>query len=302
MVGEKDLGQNIIFVGGCPRSGTTLLQRMIGAHPAIFSMQEFQFMPHDIVGLRERMHQAIDIGNIDKIATKDSVDAGIRSLVQEIFDRSLSEHRKEKFCEKTPDNALRSKEILEIFPKSKVVLIVRDPREVVNSMKSVRNRYLKRGIRPPRYIRSVAQSIIEINKYFEKIFSANKEDERILLVLYENLVEESEKEAKRICHHIGVDYCDAMIEIGQTSSTYNNADGLWYTKGAMTSQIKKGGVITGKNLLSRRDIRMIEKFVHTYDDISHYNLQCHSPTVIDKVRFQVSALGKLGIFMPKRKP
>ena len=48
---NSDGGSRFIFVGGAPRSGTTLVQNMLDSHPDILGGPEFIHIP-DIINLR----------------------------------------------------------------------------------------------------------------------------------------------------------------------------------------------------------------------------------------------------------
>ncbi|MGB0109821.1 MAG: sulfotransferase, partial [Terriglobales bacterium] len=56
----------LIFVGGSPRSGTTLVQRVLDCHPEIYGGPEFDFVP-PIVDLFQEMRRSIRSGRIDAI-------------------------------------------------------------------------------------------------------------------------------------------------------------------------------------------------------------------------------------------
>jgi hypothetical protein len=52
-----------IFVGGAPRSGTTLVQRILGAHSLVYAGPEFDLVP-EIIRLRNQFIQKIIAGRI----------------------------------------------------------------------------------------------------------------------------------------------------------------------------------------------------------------------------------------------
>ncbi len=102
-----------IFVGGCGRSGTTLLQSIISAHPTIFAF------PNEV----------------DAFTTWTKTTAGYKPVRQDRMYRELiwrtiprSAHR---WCIKRPFNVLHIEEILDYFgPGAKFIHIYRDPRQV----------------------------------------------------------------------------------------------------------------------------------------------------------------------------
>lgn len=118
-----------IFIVAFPRSGTTLLEVTLDAHPALVSMDEQPFLQDALDGLMaagvrypERMAdapgevlQSVRAAYWLRVATKVAVGPG------------------QRLVDKNPLNLLRLPLIARLFPRSKVVLAVRDPRDVLLS-------------------------------------------------------------------------------------------------------------------------------------------------------------------------
>jgi sulfotransferase family protein len=142
-----------VFVAGSARSGTTLLQALIGAHPDIAAPPEMHWflrvwsqrdywgdITDDDVARRVAVETVVlpaglldDAGfDVDRIAEK--VLAGPRTYPS-VLDIALTDfaerHGKSRWSEKTPDQA--PAQVWEAFPDAQVVHIVRDPRDVVAS-------------------------------------------------------------------------------------------------------------------------------------------------------------------------
>lgn len=290
----------MIFAGGCPRSGTTLLQRVIGAHPDVFSDQEFQFLPSHILPLRQTMSESIDAGNINRIVDHEGLDVAFRNFVASIYEKKISETNATYFCEKTPSNALMIPELLGLFPDATFVLILRDPRDVVNSFKGVRQRYLSKSLRPPRFVRSTAASIEELNKYLSASLQAAKSDSRVLTVYYEDLVETPEATVRKICNHTGLSFTPEMLKLDERGANVPSwKNELWYSKKALTSGIKKKGVVTDQNLLTETEKALVA--LHTLDlpELERYDLEKRTPRISERLHWQISQFNKLGILLPR---
>jgi Sulfotransferase family len=67
----SDALKRIVFVGGSPRSGTTLIQQLLNYHPAVYGGPEFDFVP-EIADLFRRMRQSIRSGRIDNFLNEAS--------------------------------------------------------------------------------------------------------------------------------------------------------------------------------------------------------------------------------------
>ncbi len=73
-----------VFVGGCPRSGTTLLQRMLNSHPELVIVNDSHFIP--------RVLQKTDSRSYDAAASGEAV-----PLTDEIVDAIWDYHRFYRF-------------------------------------------------------------------------------------------------------------------------------------------------------------------------------------------------------------
>lgn len=157
--------QKPIFVVGVPRSGTTMLYRLIAQHPDLgwfskidlkeFPTKEylrFAYLRRRIFEVRN-MHYPIDFFNRrffttvetpiemsflwDTVFQKDwecKVSEYNLEILKKTMIKILQKKNKKIFLSKVPKNSIRIMKLKEIFPDSKFIHIVRDPRGVVNSM------------------------------------------------------------------------------------------------------------------------------------------------------------------------
>lgn len=105
-----------IVIGGCARSGTTLLLSILSCHPRIYAIpEETQLLCH---------------GTFEK-------DPICRApLVRELYwllERRRPQVTARRWCEKTPRNALCFTQIQAALPDAKLVHLVRDGRDVCTS-------------------------------------------------------------------------------------------------------------------------------------------------------------------------
>lgn len=296
-------GNGVVFIGGAPRSGTTLMQRIMGCHSEVFAGPEFDFAPTHITRLRDDMRRSIQSGRISKIVDEETLDKAFQSFLCSMFSERLKRNQKSVFCEKTPANALAFEQIGKILPEARFMMMVRDPRDIVNSMKSVRDRFVASGKRPPRFVRSVAASVEEINRFYEAGLAAAKNDSRVLPVYYEDLVEEPEQEVRRICDHVGLAFQQQMVELDSKSYQAPRAEtnSAWYSKAQLEQPIQKGGVVAGKFLLTKREVTLVERFMIDNPTLSRYGLRPGSPSLYERLSWALSLCGKAGVFLPRRR-
>ena len=130
------VGKSPIFIGGSPRSGTTLLRAMVNASRNIVCGPEMRVIPA-LCHLAEQ----IDTGQadileqgygLDRQAMNDRFARAIDTLLAPLHARSGA-----RVAEKTPANILHFARLRRIFPDSPLIGLVRDGRDVVASLLSM---------------------------------------------------------------------------------------------------------------------------------------------------------------------
>lgn len=121
-----------IFIGGAPRSGTTLLRAVINASGKIVCGPEARIVPAlcslaSQIGHSKRGVLTRDYGLAPQ-ALEESFARAIASFLAPLGRGGL------RVAEKTPANALHFEQLRRLFPHSPLVTIIRDPRDVVASL------------------------------------------------------------------------------------------------------------------------------------------------------------------------
>ena len=142
-----------IFVVGFQRSGTTLLQSLIGSHPRIAAPPETYFLFRiarlaDSYGdlendddlrraLHDALHPPVDLfsgSGFDDDAVFERARAKprtMRGLFEAIMEDFAQRHGKQRWSDKTPGQL--GARIHKTFPDAQLVHIIRDPRDVIAS-------------------------------------------------------------------------------------------------------------------------------------------------------------------------
>jgi tetratricopeptide (TPR) repeat protein len=118
-----------IFVVGFPRSGTTLLEQTLDAHPSLVSMDE---QP----ALRKAVDQvaSFDIAYPAQLGKLSAAQLQrIRAQYWKQVDQKIRLHPGQRLVDKNPFNMLRLPLIRRLFPNAQTVLIVRHPCDVLLS-------------------------------------------------------------------------------------------------------------------------------------------------------------------------
>lgn len=117
--------ENPIFVIGCPRSGTTLLFRLLQKHPKVGTLDGEGHI------LWSTYQHPRDRGWSSDRLTGDDIRPGERDFLYAAIQRVAGERR---FLDKTPRNCLRVPYLLELFPGATIVLLKRDGPPTVSSL------------------------------------------------------------------------------------------------------------------------------------------------------------------------
>lgn len=123
----------LIFIGGHPRSGTTLMRAMLDSHQMVRCGEETRTVPR-ILQLRENWY-ATD-NEIHRLAqggvTKSVIDSAIAAFVLETIVRHADPAK--VLCNKDPLALRHGVYLTSIFPKSRWIFMVRDGRAVIHSV------------------------------------------------------------------------------------------------------------------------------------------------------------------------
>ena len=145
-----------VFIGGCPRSGTTLLATVLGAHPQCCPVPEGQFKIESLRGLPRDPQPALALRNLQKALRSPRFHswkaAGERLHVDghdqvaswaELIGRLVAAYAglagkpdATRWIDGTPSNKNYFATLLHLFPEARAIHIVRDGRAVANSVMS----------------------------------------------------------------------------------------------------------------------------------------------------------------------
>jgi LPS sulfotransferase NodH len=136
--------QQLFFVGGAPRSGTTWLQQILDSHPDITCQGEGFFSKELAVPLETMMAQRrkmLDTKNTTlfqhtggyPLPTADDVDHVIGTAILLALRQQSAGRACRAIGEKTPENVFFFPRLKRLFPAAKFIAIARDPRDVLTS-------------------------------------------------------------------------------------------------------------------------------------------------------------------------
>jgi hypothetical protein len=260
-------GRRLIFVGGSPRSGTTLVQNMLDSHPDILGGPEFLHLP-DIMYLRKKLYQSIDKGWIDLICSHEDVDDGIRNQIENFFLPLADKESCAFYSEKTTANVLIFDELMRLFPGAHFVNIISDPRATIASMLKVGQRGDKEGWVTQDFTHSVTAAIEYITSCFDAAFEAESSGScKIITVVYERLVSDPVAETKRLCDFIGIEWSEEMVRPSAKEHIGGKAicNKVWYEEKRFNSDPETRHIDKWKNQLTNTQQILIAAAFREYD-------------------------------------
>jgi hypothetical protein len=214
-VGQEDLGERLIFLISQPRSGSTLLQRLLSGHPAIASLPEPWFMLHLLYASRSGGFATEYNARVASLAIQRFVDSlpngdstyveALRAAALKLYDAALTSSGKQLFLDKTPRYYLVIHELLRTFPQATFLFLVRNPLDVLSSLLDAH----ARGDWTQLARRDLLHDLVTAPAAIGEAMSAV--GGKKLLVRYEDLVEEPERVLGAICETLGVDLDPAML-------------------------------------------------------------------------------------------
>jgi protein-tyrosine sulfotransferase len=207
-------GERFIFVGGAPRSGTTLVQNMLDSHPEIVGGPEFLHLV-DIARLRNTLASSIEKGWIAEFCSIEAMDQAVADLIARLLLPLAERHGARLISEKSPTNILVFKELLELFPRARAIHVVRDPRAVVASMLEVGRKAKSRGVELQPFTRDVRAAVRHVKEcYLAGDCAVAMAPDRVLAVAYERLLADPAAETQRICRFLDLPWTEAMLRPG----------------------------------------------------------------------------------------
>ncbi|XP_064159879.1 protein-tyrosine sulfotransferase 1 isoform X2 [Anguilla rostrata] len=204
-VGGYSKDTPLVFIGGVPRSGTTLMRAMLDAHPAVRCGEETRVIPRVLAMKQMWSRSGREKMRLDEAGVTDEVlDAAMRAFLLEVIVR----HGEPApfLCNKDPF-ALKSLSYLaKIFPRARFVLMIRDGRASVHSM-------ISRKVTIAGFdLGSYRDCLTKWNRAVETMHAQCLEAQgRCLPVHYEQLVLHPERWMRTLLRFLDIPWDDAVL-------------------------------------------------------------------------------------------
>ncbi|XP_037938758.1 protein-tyrosine sulfotransferase isoform X2 [Teleopsis dalmanni] len=196
----------LIFIGGVPRSGTTLMRAMLDAHPDVRCGQETRVIPR-ILQLRSHwMKSEKESLRLQEAGiTKEVLNSAIAQFSLEI----IAKHGEPaaRLCNKDPLTLKMGSYVIELFPNAKFLFMVRDGRATVHSI--ISRKVTITGFDLTSYRQCMQKWNHAIEVMYDQCQDIGKE--RCMMVYYEQLVLHPEEWMRKILKFLDVPWNDSVL-------------------------------------------------------------------------------------------
>jgi hypothetical protein len=218
---EVSVPRHPVFVVGMPRSGTTLLSSLLNAHPDLVVAPETHYFTRCWTGDpitdwadAERMLGRLDQQpGVHDMALSDEEWATIRKqlraleapthgdILRVLLDTYAARSGAPAWGEKTPDHLRHVPEMARQFPEAVFVAIVRDPRDVVLSLRNL-----------PWSSDTLPEQAWTWRRYAARIVRYHEDlDGRFFHLRYEDLITDPEGTLRGVCAFLGMPFRKSML-------------------------------------------------------------------------------------------
>ena len=221
---------NLFFCGGLPKSGTTLLQRILDLHPEISCNSEdnLEFLAQNFLDLHKKYNIILSLlasrtgaekyNKIDK-------DVFLKNFYYLIKDIAINRNEKVKFIGLSDNNFLLKNlvNLSNVFPNSKTILIFRNPIDIALSAWDHNQRLYKKEKSEDHLNIMKINGELNLNKYIihrsklwnkqvkNLLLQIKKLPHKFLVITYEDLCINKKKIIKDIFQHLGCSHNEEIV-------------------------------------------------------------------------------------------
>ncbi len=258
--------ERLVFVVGCPRSGTTWLQLLLFQHPEVAGGQETHVFSNYLRSLDRRWQREAGDPSPRKVGlpvnlTRSQFDRLLRDFAAGVFGSLAStKPGATVLVEKTPNHIYDWELILRLFPDAWFVHVIRDPRSVVCSLRHARQSWGARWA--PEGVIEAAGEWVRAVEHGRQIADAT---DKCKEVFYEDLESRGAETLLDILQWLGLDADRPFVEEALAACRIENLRGgssvtsvPWRLGEEPENFYRKGGSQGWQDELSTRQVRLVE--------------------------------------------
>lgn len=248
-----------IFLVGSPRSGTTMLQSLLAAHPEVISFPESKFFHYllykKFAGKLPGRMEAFFKDEINRpellqgfddsqtVATKVSWFVGV-------LDGLAAEQNKSIWLEKTPEHIYFIEDIQRFLPDAKFIHILRNSMDTIASLHEATSN--SHDLWGPGWDLNHC-----IHRWKEAMLISHKyaKNSNHILVKYEEILDNKVKKLEKLCQFMEIEYDDKMLEFYQEKAAHLSLNLPWHQ--GIDREVKSNKVHKYHKIFNDQEIRYI---------------------------------------------
>lgn len=320
--GAGETSPVLVLVVGVGRSGTSLVQSMLHAHPALVFLPETHFLRKYVAPPLTR--RVLRWGGVDELLRRLEGDAELERAgvpVGELLEPFVRERRSfepvgvyrrllQLYLAGRPaggDSEVagvgdKDPRLLDFLPSlagqlpdARVVHVVRDPRDVLVSR---RNAAWSRGRPDLLHILTYRAQMERGRRWGRCCFG-----DRYLEVRYEDLLREPRTLLGRLCRHVGVDFDPSMMSFGDAARELVSGD-EWQWKKETTEPLKRDNVGNWKGgVMDAGTRRLVERIcIEPFPDLGYEAARAESERIGPLEKARLATLDRLGAWAARAYP
>ncbi|MES2119993.1 MAG: tetratricopeptide repeat protein [Pseudomonadota bacterium] len=222
----------LVFIVGMPRSGSTLVEQILSSHPDVYGAGEVKYLSRSLGQLRDRFPSLPRYPEMAGKMNAAQLDIVAKSYQQQIATGAGDAKR---ITDKLLTNYFFLGLINLLFPKAKVIHTQRDP---VDTCLSGFTKLFKDDM-PHSY------DLGELGRYYGKYRELMEHWEKVLpkgfmtTVVYEDVVADTEKEARRLIEFLGLPWNDKCVDFHKSDRPVKTASVAQVRKPIYKTSVKR---------------------------------------------------------------
>ena len=220
------------FIVGMPRSGSTLVEQILSSHPDVYGAGEVKYLSRALHQLRDRFPSLPKYPQMAEKMTPAQMEIVAKNYLQQL---STGAGNAKRITDKLLTNYFFVGLIHLLFPKAKIIHTRRDP---VDTCLSGFTKLFKDDM-PHSY------DLGELGRYYGKYREVMAHWEKVLpegvlmTVDYENVVADTEKEAKRLIEFLELPWDDKCVDFHKSDRPVKTASVAQVRKPIYSTSVKR---------------------------------------------------------------
>jgi len=196
----------LIFIGGVPRSGTTLMRAMLDAHPDVRCGEETRVIPR-LLSMRTQWEKSQrESKRLEEAGLSgDVLNSAISAFILEIIVRHGPPAP--RLCNKDPFTLKSTNLLTQMFPNAKFLLMIRDGRASVHSM--ITRKVTISGFDLQNFRQCLTKWNQAISNMYTQCIDAG--ETRCMPVFYEKLVLQPSAYVRKILHFLDIPFNESVL-------------------------------------------------------------------------------------------